>query len=392
MRTRLVCAVLATIAGAACTDTDSATDLNPEGPPMIRQVRLTERYRDAAMVERTRKVFAFGTHELAFPDEVHAVDSAVAVGNGLRVVIDELLVGNYLEEIGCRGQVDSDDHSDYGRVPIGADPDDVARCSVSNDALASTCPGADRESVCICRRPAGCIRGSEVVPEGQPVGVLDMNLDGSADKNRFIPGAVEIKCGDISVPLNFADDTRPLTYWNPSGDQNKPAMGGFDVLGPAIVLAPAGPMPTNIECGLVFAEDVVDKQGERVCAPPNGDIAAGCTPGDTSAFRFRVEPLAFRFSNPADGAMNVPRGTGALTYGVTAPVAPATLAGIQITPAPPVTPTITAMMEAIVITLGGSSMPLDPQTQYTVTFPTTLTDTFGQALPQPRMFRFTTGN
>ncbi len=390
MRTRLACAALAMIAGAACTETDSATDLNPEGPPMIRQVRMTERYLDSAMIERTRKVFAFGTHELAFADEVHAVESAVAMNNGLRVVIDELLVGNYLEEIACRGQVDDDMHPDFGRVPLGADPDDVARCSVSNDALASTCSGSDRESVCICRRPAGCIRGSEIVQEGQPVGVDDGNLDGSADANRFIPGAVGIQCGTIPVPLNFADDTRPLTYWNPSGDQNKPAMGGFDVLGPALVLAPVGPMPTNIECGLVFADDVVDKQGERPCAPPNGDINAGCTPGDLSAFRFRVEPLVIRPASFTDGAMNVSR-TSALTFTLTAPIDPNTLAGIQINPAPPAPLVITTMTQAIVMTIP-AGMPLAAQTEYTVSFPTTITDTFGQAYPQPRTYRFTTGN
>ncbi|HWU88806.1 MAG TPA: hypothetical protein VN253_16180, partial [Kofleriaceae bacterium] len=57
----LVCLALAAIAGAACTDTDSATNLNPEGPPMIRQVRLVEHYLDSSMIERTRRVFAFGT-------------------------------------------------------------------------------------------------------------------------------------------------------------------------------------------------------------------------------------------------------------------------------------------------------------------------------------------
>ena len=45
----LACLALALIAGAACTDTDSATNLNPEGPPMIRQVRLDERYLDSSM-------------------------------------------------------------------------------------------------------------------------------------------------------------------------------------------------------------------------------------------------------------------------------------------------------------------------------------------------------
>ncbi len=389
MRTRLACAALAILAGAACTDTDSATELNPEGPPMIRQVRLTERYLDSFMLEQTRRVFAFGTHPLAFPEEVHPVQSAVAMGNSLRVVMDELLVGNNLEEIACRGTVDNDMHPEHGRVPLGADPDDIARCSVANDALASTCKQSDRESVCICRRATGCLRGGEIVPEGDPVGVLDRNLDGSSDDMRFIPGAVGIQCGSIPVPLSFgAIPNIARSYWNPSGDQNRPAMGGFEVLGPAIVLVPAAALPTIIECGLVFSSEVVDKQGEQVCAPPNGDLAAGCTPGEVSAFSFRVEPLKVE---PPQVTTNVPRGEPVLFPLRRAPVDPATLGGIQIVPTPPGTVTFTysaSPMGISIAVMGGWAA----QTEYAVTFPTTLTDTYGQALPQPVTYRFTTGN
>jgi hypothetical protein len=390
MRTRLACVVIAILAGTACTDTDSTTDLNPEGPPMIRQVRLTERYLDTFMLEQTRKVFAFGTHPLAFPDEVaqsrdvRRVERAIAVGNGLRIIMDELLVGNNLEEIACRGTVDDDAHPEFGRVPLGADPDDVARCAVSNDALLSTCKGSNRKSVCICRRATGCSRGGEIVPEGDPVGVLDINLDGSADDMRFIPGAVGIQCGSISVPLSFGQvPSVARSHWNPSGDQNRPAMGGFEVLGPAIVLVPIAPLPTSAECGLVFSPEVVDKQGERVCAPAGGDIAAGCLPGDVSAFSFRVEPLHVlapqvltRLDDPA-------------VFPIRAPVDPATLAGIQIDPAPPGAVTLGASPAAITITVAGGWAPM---TEYAVTFPATLTDTYGQPLPGPLTYRFTTGS
>jgi hypothetical protein len=377
------------IAGAACTDTDSATDLNAEGPPMIRQVRLTERYLDSAMVERTRRVFAFGTHALAFSEEVHPVQTAVASGNGLRVVIDELLVGNNLEELQCRGVVDDDAHPTFGRVPPGADPDDVARCAAENDALKSTCKGSDGASVCICRRATGCLRGVAMVPEGEPVGVQDANLDGSADDMRFIPGAAGIQCGAISVPLSYeTNDVGSRTYWNPSGDQNRPAMGGFDVLGPAIVLVPLGPLPTSLRCGLVFSEAVVDKQGIQVCAPPDGDIAAGCTPGDVGAFTFGVEPLAIRPNSFVDGAMNVSR-IITLIFAPNAPVDATTVAGIQIAPAPPGTATITAPLGTSIRI--AFAMPLAAQTEYSVTLPTTITDTYGQPLPEAKTYRFTTG-
>jgi hypothetical protein len=309
------------------------------------------------------------------------------VGNNLRVVVDELLIGNNLEEIQCRGIVDDDMAIDFGRVPLGADPDDIARCAVANDALSSTCSGRDSESVCICRLVDGCRRDGEIVPENEPVGVRDNNQDGSTDDTRFISGAVGIRCGPgaapISVPINLAS-----SYWNPSGNQNRPAMGGLDVLGPAIVLVPSGPLPTNVTCGLAFAPEVVDKQGVQVCAPPGGDIAANCSPGDVSAFTFKVEPLAVRPSSFTDGGVNVSR-TSTTSFVATAPVAAASLLGIQINPPPPAPPTIGTQMQAITLAW---PTPLAPQTQYTVTFPTTITDTFAQPLPTAQSYRFTTGN
>src|SRR6185436_16776080 len=113
-------------------------------------------------------------------------------------------------------------------------------------------------------------------------GVLDVNQDGAADDTRLIAGSVGIKCGSIEVPMD-----QNASYWNPSGDQNKPAMGGFDALGPALVLAPSGALPTNLDCLLSFAPDIVDKQNVQVCAPPGGDITQDCTPGDVGAFKFK---------------------------------------------------------------------------------------------------------
>jgi hypothetical protein len=377
---RLVCVALSVIAAAACTDTDSATNLNPEGPPMIRQVRINERYLDSAMIARTRRVFAYGKHELAAAEEVHPVQTAVAVGNTLRVIMDELLTGNNLEEIACRGPVDTDA---YARVPLGANPDDIARCSVADDVLPSTCPASDRHSVCICQNDTGCIRNGTLVAKGMPVGVLDINQDGSTDDTRFIDGAVTIRCGAITVPLNL-----DMSYWNPSGDQNKPAMGGFDALGPALVLVTRDPLPTNIGCNLAFSGDVVDKQGESVCAPAGGEVAAGCTPGDTSAFTFGIEPLTITPNSFNDGETGVLR-AGPISFAINAPVDEATLGAIQISPAPPGTVTRTAPMGTSINLEFGT--PLDPMTEYTVTFPTAVTDKYSQALPQAKSYKFTTG-
>jgi hypothetical protein len=389
-------AVVAFVSGAACTDLDSATNLNPEGPPMIRQVRMKEVYTDAtgSLNDRDQPVFAFGSHpQVKDPaNEQHPVTSARAEDNKLRVIMDELLVGNYLEEIACRAAIDTDA---YDAVPIGTTPDDIARCSVAKDVLPSSCNASDSHSVCLCKLDTGC--GD--VPKGASVGVLDINQDGAADDTRFIRGAVGIRCGSIDVPLDMEK-----TYWNPSGDQNVPAMGGFDALGPALVLVPAAPamppvpsdkplLPTNLTCGLTFADSVVDKQGNKVCAPADGDIAKGCSPGQLDNFSFKVQPLTVRSASANNMDVGVSR-TDVFEIRLTAPPSAASAGVItvregatnytQFTATMPLPTTIRLTWTAA----GG----LTANTMYTITLPTTVTDLFNQPMPMPVTITFTTGS
>ena len=418
--TRLILA-LATLSAAGCSDFESRTDLNAEGPPMVRQVRMWEKYLDSIGVERGRRVFAYGTHEqaedidLAINRPAGMVTSADAMAPtrgvplmpedpsnasvyGFRVIMDELLVGNNLEEIACRGNVDGDF---LARVPIGATPEDIARCSGPDDVLPSTCPASNRKSTCICQLDSGCSVGTKIIQKGMPVGVSDIDQDGAADETRMIQGAIKIKCGPggaIDVPLNL-----DFSYWNPSGDQNVPALGGFDALGPALVLTPTGPLPTNVECTLNFADGsdpnlpaIVDKQGQMVCAPPAGDLAAGCTPGDTSAFKFRVEPLVIKPLSISDGQMNVTRniamGGVPLDFVANVPLNPGSLpSNVTISPAVPGA-TITLVgtgLNAVTIRISGpAGTQLASDTMYTVTITTSVTDTLNQPLPQPVVITF----
>jgi hypothetical protein len=325
---RLLLSVFAVVSAAACSDYESATNLNPEGPPMLRQVRLFHRVFDAnnPNVNFQRRVFGFGTHELANPDEVVPnVTTALALNNDMRLIIDELLVGNNLEEIKCRGVIGPDINNRFSRVPIGANPDDIAACAGPDDTLSGTCRG--QTAVCICAIPdeqGGCLRDSgTAVPFGQPMGVEDKNADGTFDDTQFIADAMQILCdgGAINVPLklNGADQMIPpdSSYWNPSGDQNRPSTGGFEALGPAIILKADGPMPTNTLCEIVAAPTVVDKEGRQLCAPAGGEIAAGCEEGDMSAFQFTVEPLFFNPGSWGNGEEGVSRTNPALFFGNT---------------------------------------------------------------------------
>jgi len=376
----------ATVGVASCTDYESATDLRPEGPPMIQQVRLKEIYAvgsSGATAERT--VFAFGSHEMATMADAHDVTTAKARDNKLRIIVDELLVGNNLEEIQCRAQVDSDA---YQRVPLGATPDDIARCSVPQDVLPRTCTGPT--AVCVCDNDAGCTVDGETIAKGSPVGVQDLNHDGSADDTRFIAGAVALQCGTINVPLDL-----DKSYWNPSGTQQVPATGGFDALGPAIVLETAqNGLPTGQRCELVFADDIVDKQGERICAPAGGNVDAGCTPGDVSAFSFTVETLAFS-AEPQDMATGVSL-TEPASFIFNANIDNTTLGGIVVenvtvgTTLVAGTDFTTAIFQNRTVRVSWPNG-LDADTQYRITIPTTVTDMFGQGMPDEKSITFTTG-
>lgn len=342
------------------------------------------------LVERPTPVFAFGTHpQVTSEDQAHPVTSAKSIDNRLRIIMDELLVGNHLEEIACRSPVDEDA---YDRVPVGATPDDVARCSVARDVLEKSCPDGPR-AICICKLDGGC----NGIEKGKPVGVKDENGDGAADDTRFIAGAVGLRCGTIDVPINTEQ-----SYWNPSGDQNVPAMGGFDALGPAIVLKPAAPVgapmgvvpffPTNTTCSLVFDPSVVDKQGNQVCAPPDGDITKGCTPGDVSAFTFKVEPLSSRVLALQPGQTGVSR-TNAIQIKFSAPLAEDTLSGIELlvggNPYPDVTiATSTPDTVRLTPTADGG---FPAETEFTISIATSVTDYYDQPLPMPFTFTFTTG-
>jgi hypothetical protein len=462
----LMIGLMALTATSACTDTDSTTNLNPIGPPMLRQVRMNHRIFDANGNSSTRRVFGFGAHELASVDELKSgqVTDGIVVNNNFRLVIDELLVGNNLEEIACRSPVadlDGDGTGDtaFSSVPIGATPDDIARCAVADDVLPSACGGPT--AVCLCQIPLdevsgtggctplapkvcsdtepcatgqACVFGSCIIKENSPVGVLDVNQDGGVDDTRFKLGALQFNCTaadgqPVEVPVNL--DT---TYWNPSGTQDKPAMGGFEALGPAIVLAGGGidstgrdhgaTLPTNTSCTLSFAENVVDKQGLQLCAPPNGDIGLSCDAGDLSEFAWKTEILEYipiTFTNAATGVSRA----GPIVLATTAPLLPATVlpANITITengnPFTAFAPDFKANMATVIpLTLDTCSVTTTkfcsvtadcPATEvcssasaatkktlaanatYVITMTTSITDSYDQPPPAAKVFTFTTG-
>jgi hypothetical protein len=236
-----------------------------------------------------------------------------------------------------------------------------------------------------------------MTPRGESVGVLDDDQDGAADRTRFVEGAVAIRCGSIGAPVGAAIDVAidlDSSYWTPSGDQQVPVLGGFDALGPAVVVVP-GPgvaLPTGMDCGIAFASDVVDPDGNRVCAPPGGDPTAGCTPGDTGAVRFHVEPMAFAVASPVDPQAQPVDGD--IRIRANAPVDAASLGGIAVTQG------AATRYTQFTVGIPSAQRPneilihwnpaLPPSTHFTIDVPTTVTDRYHQSPLHGLQIAFTT--
>jgi hypothetical protein len=259
------------IFGSGCSGAPG-DPLESEGPPRILQVLARER---VAVVDdeghehvELQARLAFGDHpEIDTEHDDRVVGEAVARdGQRIRIVVDELLRGSSVEEIACAD-------GSWSRVPPGTDIDDIARCA-----------GAD-----LSRCEAVCIG------DAGPVGILDANGDGAIDDTRLIDGAVVLTRDGAPVPLDLS-----RSYYQPAGSQRlSTASLGTDSLGPAIAIVPAAGMRPGARCTLGFT-DVVDKQGVAICA---GD---DCSPGDTSAITFGVEPFTVGSSHPGDGETDVP--------------------------------------------------------------------------------------
>lgn len=373
-----VTALLVVAQASACSDAESSTELHPEGPPMVRQVILSERYLTSAGEEMTRLVIGFGSHPDADASEQHRVSSALA-GNRIRVVMDELLVGNYLEEVLCDGQVD-DDH--FSRVPVGATPDDLAKCSGSPEQLAKSCKG-DK---------AVCIRG-----DGVAIGIRDRfdaagqpYKDGLPDVTHMIAGVAGVRCLDttknppqpIDVPMDLA-----RSYWQPAGNQQRPivedGLRGLASLGPAVVLVPEGDLPTSLSCGIFFASSVVDKSGIRPCAPEDGDLSNDCTPGDTARVEFTTEQMRLTSQTPLPEALNVSR-----TADIVARASAAFDPAVQVTSEPPATFSVAPSTDQPRHLIIRPTVPLLPATRYVLTVP--LRDVYGLGPLAPATLSFTT--
>jgi hypothetical protein len=356
-------------AGAGCSDFDSATSLRPEGPPEVLQVFVLEPVDDPnyALCPQASwpscPQLAYGDHPgvpLLYDDR-SVTRANPGIDQRIRVVMDELLQGNHLEEIACADGT-------WSRVPVGATPDDIAACAGPLDAIRITCKGD--HAVCIN-------------PEtGAALGILDNNEDGAVDAVRFIQGAVRLVCEGVNIPL---DPSR--SFYQPSGNQLIPASNaGISGLGPALVLVPDDGLRTGASCGIEFDPSVVDRDGNQVCAPASGQA---CVPGNTGGIVFGSDELKVVSTAPAHGNTAVdPAGAAQIVIHFNARISAANPGIITITadgaPVEPINVTV-SQTDISVVLPGG----YQPATDYVVTIRDTQ-DFFGGVLPADHTFMFAT--
>ncbi len=336
------------IAAGGCTDAVKNTELRPEGPPEVLQVLVHERAGGG-----TEPRMAFGEHPDVDPtvDDHDVTDAVAGDGQRIRFVVDELLLGNALEQVLCADDTWSD-------VAVGSEREDIARCAGSD---LSKCT-----AVCV------------------GVGIMDANGDRSIDATQLIDGIASLSCDGVNVPANIEQ-----SYYQPSGNQLVPAGPlGLEGLGPALVIVPSAPLPTGARCGIELSGAVVDRDGIQPCAAAGGR----CEPGDLSAIDFGVEPLLALASEPRDGSEGVaPSAESATaTFHMNVPVDLANAAVTATAGGTAVAATVAASEEdpsVVVVTLPDG---LAAATAYAVTV-SDVVDLYGGGLVEPLAVTWTTG-
>lgn len=343
---------------------------------MVRQVMVTEQVTTETSSLIKEGQLAFGTHPAPFfENDDGEVLSAIALGaQEIRIVLDELVRGNDLEEIACADGT-------FSRIPRGTTPDDIADCAGPVDSLL--------DCTAVCLNP----------DDGSPIGILDADEDTAPDDMRMIdynddPDVVElavsVTCDGVDIPLD-----PDFSFWSPSGNQTFPSNGtlGFRGLGPAIVVKPAGDigMRTGADCGVTFRPEVVDYDDNPICAPADGDIGNNCSGGDTSLIAFSTDTLKVVNTVPSNGSTNVSLNSSAFMLVAlnanadvdTVDAITLTANGVDV----PISPQIGDDKTAISFSLGAD---FEPDTEYVITVGTGLTDLLGGPLPAEYTATFTT--
>jgi|GEM_PF-1562052 len=365
-RTSAVASVAALfLVAVGCSEEDSITELNPAGPPAVAQL---------FMIAPGSSDFqlAFGEHP-DLPDDDGVIDNAEPSKDlqRLRIVVDELLVGNTLEQIQCNNE-------QFVDVPDGITPDDVDDCSGSLPEDLADCT-----SLCVFD---GEPNGLRLIEDSFGVPRLNFRIRHNADDEPV----VRVRCDGQLMPF----DT-DASFWNPSGNQQVPASdAGIGGLGPAIVIDRLS-LRVSSECGLEFDPTIVDKDGNQVCAPDGGDFLDGeCSPGDVSRIAFGVDDLV-PSTSPANGATaaRIRPGNEEIILQFNADLDRETVVPENFVLSPPIDFELEVLSDSdVTLSLPDSRTGLGyaTSTEYTLTIDDAVTDIFGSPLLEPFVLTYTT--
>lgn len=381
-------ASLAVVLGAsACTTKDEKAALVTEGPPVIQQIFMTEKKGNAAELNLGFGCGDVGTVDCTIvyddnaqqlccewqawstgvdgaPDPIRmdgTISEAVIAGQTMRIIVDELLRGQTVEQFRCA-------------------------CS-ANDAGDGGCPNG----IVAALDPTFCDNdpSTDINENGR---FADQNQDRVPDDTLLLPGIVQIECDRASMPwVNGVNEG----WYNPSGSQQVPINTNtgnpeWTAIGPAIVLQPAA-LPTGSNCTLSFNQMTMVKTpgGTDMMVPAARDKDGEGVPAP-EGFTFVTEVMKVVGSMPMNNAQNVARDVvPSITFN--APIAPGSITGVTLTAGG-----VAVDGTATVGTDGRSwsftpVAPLAPATQHTITVTTTLTDSFGAPYPDTVTRVFTTG-
>lgn len=196
-----------------------------DGPPEVLQVFVTSEPADDLASGLT---LAYGQH-FELNGGVAAIGvRATAVprtGARFRIVVDQLLAGDTIEEYACAGG---------GFVPLG-------------------------RKVC-----ADC-RDDPSTLDDEAGRCVDLNGDRIPDNGRIVGDVATIRCGSFLYTTLSGDGA-----YEPWGNQLSSGALGVAGIGPAIVIEPSVTLPADADCTLNVIGRITDKQGEELIWPAAG--------------------------------------------------------------------------------------------------------------------------
>jgi Big-like domain-containing protein len=294
--------------------------------------------------------------------------NATINGARVRFVVGDLLDGTTLEKFACACQ-----GSTLATATPTNCPDDASswtsnpkNCSVCGDNAAS----ASNES-------------------GQ---CLDTDANGVPDISALLAGVGHFDCPPGLT--GTAGDTRLGDgFYYPSGDQdpwpNNTGVG-YNGLGPAIVLLPSFPLPASTDCTVSISSSVKDQHGASLQATT-----------DPVTFHTENLKIATTGTSPAKNAKDVDPCKAEVDVAFNAPIAGTSATATNVTLTPAVAGATVSAVKSNVIGIklpqptgcGDTGTPaLTPNTDYTVTVTTNVTDTYGVKLPAQVTYKFSVGD